>query len=355
MLTTEWQLGPKWKIVGMSTNNPSNFQGGHHENILIIFDECQDIDQEIWDAAESMMQDSRARFLVIGNPLEAKGPFYRAFRKRSEWHGITLDAHDHPNYQQKRQIIPGATTYDWCESRREVWGEKDPRYIARVRGQFPEGGSDRVIPLGFLEAAVERADRHPARDFGTHMGVDVARYGTDETVIAICVDGYMMHEERLAQMSGSEVAGVVKNLAQKWGIPKRESDERIHVDVIGVGASVSDALDDMGWTCDEVNFAEAPRNAWSDIVEEQHSKNLRADLYWATRELIRQGYLVVPEVFGETWEELTEPGYTYPRGKLQIEKKEAVKKRLKRSPDGADALVLCQARRTYRRPNVIVG
>lgn len=355
LLTTRLKMGPKWEIIGLSTKNPNNFQGGHADHILIIFDECQDITQVIWDAAESMMMGYNARWLVIGNPLDARGPFYKCFQRRSEWFPITLSALDHPNYIHRREIIKGATTYEWCEEKRLIWGERDPRYFARVLGQFPVSGSDRVVPLGFLEECNDLTDTHPDPDDGIHLGIDVARYGTDESVICVLRDGLLLEEIRLSSMNGQEIAGAVVRAALEHGLTKKDGKERLHVDEIGVGASVVDFLNDMKWGCDPVNFAAAPRGMWSELDGGQEYLNLRAECYWAVRERLRNHTLIIPDDFGETWEELSEPGYTFPRGKLKIEEKDAIKKRISRSPDGADAVALAQARRMNRRVGVIVG
>lgn len=356
--TMRLKIGPKWEAIGMSTRDESNFQGGHEQHLLVVFDEAQAVNPDIWEGAESMMLNADARWLVIGNPLEARGHFYQCFRKRAEWFPVTLSALEHPNYIHRREIVPGATSYQWVEERRLLWGEKDPRFIARVLGEFPDGGSDRVVPLSFLETAAKRAASDieaPSPEEGVHLGVDVARYGTDETVIAVVLDGLLVQEIRLSSMNGPEVAGHVLRTAKAHGLDQRESRQRIHVDVTGVGASVVDFLKDMGWPCDGLAFSESPREDWPDLTSGMECANLRAELYWVTRERLRTGSLAVPEEFGDTWEELSEPGYRFPRGKLLVEDKEDVKKRLSRSPDGADALVLAQARRPQAWTGVIVG
>jgi len=352
LLTTAIRLAPYWEAQGVATSDPSNFQGGHAENLLLIFDEAQAVDPQFWEAAESMMSGKNARWLVIGNPLEAKGEFYRAFRRPEEWASVTLSALDHPNYKTEEEVIPGATTYEWVEERRRGWGEDDPRFIARGLGEFPEAGDDRVVPIGFLDRCANEGGMDAGE--GIHLGVDVARFGSDETVIAVVEDNVLLEEIKLANLDGNEVSGHVIKIAQKNGISQSDAN-RIHVDVIGIGASAVDALKDSGWKVDSVDFSTSQRNIYGEECGPMEFANLRAEMYWAARELLRLKLACVPRKFGSTWEELTEGGYSYDRkGRLLVEPKKDIKKRLGRSPDGADAFVLSLARNRRRVPQIYI-
>lgn len=352
-----WKVEPKWEAYGLVPRDESSFQGEHAPSVLVIFDEAQGVDAKFWTAAEGMMASEHAKWLVVGNPLQPKGQFYAAFRKPHLWRSHHISALEHPNVVEKRLVIPGAVTHQWVEEMREDWGEEDPRYIARVLGQFPVAGSDRVIPLPFLEladAAFAESLADPSPMEGPHLGVDVARFGDDETVVAIVVDGIAVEERCMAALDGPAVANAVIRIADEYGIDRDDAGTRIHVDEIGIGASVVDALAVKDWHCDAVNFAAKPRGDWPDLTKSMEFRNLRAELYWVTRERLRRKTLVIPAVHGLTWEELTEPGFSYPQGLLTVESKEDIKRRLQRSPDRADAVVLAQARQSRRGPRVIV-
>jgi hypothetical protein len=66
--------------------------------------------------------------------------------------------------------------------------------------------------------------------------------------------------------------------------------------------------------------------------------NRRAEIHFKLAEWVKGGGALppVPELVAE----LTTPTYTFVGGKLQVEPKDQVKKRLGRSPDLADALAL---------------
>lgn len=340
-----WKFGGYWFAHGVSTKDESNLHGGHTKHLFVMFDEAQGIPGVLWDAAEGMMQGEHARWLCIGNPLEARGRFYSNFRKRDEWNALTMSALEHPNVISGEELIPGAVTRDWVEERRREWGEEDPRFLARVLGQFPASAQNLVVSMGYLEKAAEDKGREDGR--GLHVGVDVARFGDDESIISTTEDSALVTEDRYAGKDGNELAGIVIAHCRCLGMVPEDAPERIHVDSIGVGAALVDAMAAEGWYVDSVNFGAGPRNNAPDLHgEEMLFANLRAEAYWTVRELLRRGKAHVPAEFGKTWEELAEPTYKYNRrSALLVEEKDKVKARLNRSPDGADAyaLALCRA------------
>ena len=350
-----WNLGDQWQAFGRSTDNPSAFHGAHHDRVLVIFDEAQAIPSQIYDAAEGMMTATNSRFLIIGNPLEARGAFYKAFGRPDAWQGLTLSAMGHPNLLDGKEIIKGAVSAEWVEERKREWGERDPRYMARVLGEFPDTAGDSIVPLAWLESA-DKA-KGGDTDEGFHFGVDVARYGADESVIAVLENNRLIEEIRLSGLDGNQLAGHVIKVAKQRGITQDEGRERIHIDPIGVGASLLDALKAEHWRVDAVNFAEKARGNYGDLVgKDMGFANLRAECYWVARESIRQNTASVPSKFGSTWEELAEGGYSYDRkGRLLIESKDKIKRRLGRSPDGADAFTLALARRAGTAPRIFLS
>src|SRR5262245_13973662 len=75
-----------------------------------------------------------------------------------------------------------------------MWGTSSPIYRNRVCGEFADDDTDGVIPLDWVEAAIERwrvweagrGDR-PLPPV-TAIAVDVARSGPDRTVYALLAD-----------------------------------------------------------------------------------------------------------------------------------------------------------------------
>ena len=87
-------------------------------------------------------------------------------------------------------MVPGLTTAKWVEERRETWGEDNPIYRARVLGEFPDQEEDTLIRLSDVEAAAVRGQEELSVNEAENeakqevvLAVDVARYGSDRSVI----------------------------------------------------------------------------------------------------------------------------------------------------------------------------
>jgi len=170
------------------------------------------------------------------------------------------------------------------------------------------------------------------------VGVDVARGGRDQTVLAKRYGAWfapLVKQPGRATPDGGSVAGLVLQAIDA------ESEPAVHVDVIGVGGSVYDLLRDAGtphlWG---VNVAEA-----SDGVDRSgrlRYVNVRAEGYWRLREALdpEQGEgLALPDD-PEVLADLTAPKWRLTARGIQIESKEEIIGRLGRSPDCGDAIML---------------
>lgn len=335
----------EWYAAGLSTNEPDRFQGFHEEHILVIVDEAAGVNLEIYEAIEGILTSSGARLLLIGNPTAIGTPFYDAFVKNIGYKTFHVSAFDTPNFtaygitpediasdtwQKKVKEIPypRLITPQWVSDRYKAWGELSAPYQVRVMGNFPQQGEDTLIPLLWIELAMERWEETP-EDKPVQLGVDVAAFGSDKTVIAVRKGKKLSALNVYSQKNTRETAGLVLQYA-------RENDTRkIAVDEIGVGRGVVDSLEEDGYYGVGVNVAERSRDP-----ERYH--NLRAELWYSFREMLdpdREPIALPPD--DELLSELASVKYKVDsRGAIQIESKEDMKKRLGHSPDRADAAVL---------------
>lgn len=335
----------EWYAAGLSTNEPDRFQGFHEEHILVIVDEAAGVNLEIYEAIEGILTSSGARLLLIGNPTAIGTPFYDAFTKNIGYKTFHVSAFDTPNFttcgitpediandtwQDKAQGIPypRLITPQWVSDRYKAWGEASAPYQVRVMGNFPQQGEDTLIPLLWIELAMERWEETPEGE-PVQLGVDVAAYGSDKTVIAVRKGQKITGLNVYAQKNTRETAGLVRLHASE------NNTRKIAVDEIGIGRGVVDSLEEDGFYRVGVNVAERASDP-----ERYH--NLRAELWYNFRELLdpyKDPIALPPD--DELLSELASVKYKVDaRGAIQIESKEDMKKRLGHSPDRADAAVL---------------
>ena len=346
----------EWYAAGLSTNEPDRFQGFHEAHILVVVDEAAGVNVDIFEAIEGILTSSGARLLLIGNPTAIGGPFYDAFTKPG-FKTFHISAFDTPNFTaagittedietgawaektQGETPYPRLITPAWVADRYAAWGPGSSPYQVRVMGNFPEQGEDTLIPLLWIELAMERwEETEPGEP--VQIGVDVAAFGSDKTVIAVRRGRKVEHLNVYSQKSTRETAGLAKRIASEY------STREIRVDEIGIGRGVVDSLEEEGFEDVGVNVAEH-----SSDPERFH--NLRAELWWNLRERLDPDPIRNPDPIAlppddDLLAELAAVKYKVtPRGAIQIEAKDEMKKRLGHSPDRADAIVLAFASTGY--------
>jgi hypothetical protein len=112
--------------------------------------------------------------VLLSNPRRNSGYFYECFNsKRDFWATKVVDARtvegtDKATYQQ---II-------------DEYGPDSAQAYVEVYGQFPDAGDDQFIGLQVVEDAMAR-EKYKDNSAPIIVGVDPARFGADNTVIAV--------------------------------------------------------------------------------------------------------------------------------------------------------------------------
>lgn len=332
------------ELVGFGRKPPARdsgvaFQGIHsgEGGVLVVLDEAAGIPPTLWDAAEGLMADEASRLLVIGNPDDPIGPFADCFKPGSAYEQFHIDAFSSPNFTGEPVAGPVARSLVsrlWVEERRAAWGEDHPLWLSRVGGEFPEVTTDTVIPLGWARAAQNR-ELSPASP--AYLGVDVARYGTDDSAIALAQGPVV---RILDVMSGQDT---VKVSARAWELAVAHDAREAKVDGVGIGAGVVDMLRGQvkrGWKVHDMQAGQAAH-------DKERFVNARSEWWWAVRERAEAGDLDLPSEgpYAERLlAELTGPKFSYDaRLRIAVESKDSMKARGLPSPDLADAVVMALA------------
>lgn len=330
-LQSKIDVRPGWYALGFSTDDISQFQGYHADDILIIFSEAQGISKKIYEAAKSCLTSQNSRWLLIGNPLIPSGDFYDS-QKSNSWHRIKISAMDSPNVIADQELVPGLVSKSWVDDRRAEYGEDHPFWHARVLGEFPPESEDTLIPIAWIDSAIERAIAvKPSRRV---LGVDVARYGSCETVVCD-FDGYratfpVIRKDR----STVDSAGDIINHLRPFQVEQfRAKDIEIFVDDIGVGGGVTDILDREGYSVTGVISNARAEN-------EEKFFDLRSEMWWELRDRFQKGTISIPrdeKLVGQ----LAGLKYEYTtRGAIRLISKEKLRKEGQESPDRGDALAM---------------
>lgn len=338
-----WKMGDRQDPIafGMKPDDKdeSGFQGVHDQYVLVIMDEAGGISKEIFTAADAITTNKFARILAIANPNDPScymaEVYKREMRLKPEersWNIIQFGAYDTPNFTGEVVPVEVATRLvqvDWVEARKKEWGEDDPRFVARVLGEFPDVSDDGLFNMGRVMQSMEAYDTsEPDEGMPITIGVDVARYGSDSSVIVSNQGGYIRIHGRYQGLNGPELARKVGELAMEMGAVE------IRIDAIGVGASVLDSI--YNFVPPTISVVGIHGNAKSGDSTKWY--NYRAAMYDQFAKAVADGRVYLPDD-DELHNEIASIKYEYRGSALLIESKENMRKRGIKSPDVLDAVI----------------
>jgi hypothetical protein len=302
--------------VPWSEHNTEAFAGTHEKHVLLLFDEASKIADPVWEVAEGAMTTPGAMWVVFGNPTRNTGRFRECFgRLRHRWFTLQVDS-------RTCKVTDKSRIDQWIED----YGEDSDFVRVRVRGVFPRAGETQFIPVDLAEAAstrqvldkdLERAPRV--------IGVDVARYGGDRSVV-LKRRGLRVEEiKRFRGVDNMTLAGITAREIVEF------KPDAVFVDA-GYGSGVIDRLRQLGFPVCEINFG-------GRAIKAKRYMNKRAEMWGEMREWLKAGGAIPDD--RELRDDLTGPEYGFDaQDRIQLEKKDDMKKRGLASPDCGDALAL---------------
>jgi phage terminase large subunit len=369
--TKQLEIGETWYAIGLSAKEPDAFQGFHADHILIIVDEAAGVPEPIFEAVDALATSANARVLMIGNPTSSGGAFYESHRshlanklhisvwdtpnfvindlKRCEAIGCIKDHHPAEavveaieNRVQLKVANPALVSPQWVYERIFKWGIGTPLWDARVEGEFPKAGERTLIPLNLVELAME-AERHDSVKTGnSRYGVDVARSGSDKSAIyhrrGHKGESIRAWHTRDTTLLGDAVAQLNPTDHLTWVI----------IEAMGLGATLYDYVAREARENERrlhkilpVDTASSPTVKDPGPGEEQFA-NLRSEMWWKVSRLFINGEIAIPDD-EDLKVDLSAVEWFLKNGKITVESKDDLKKRIGRSPDRGDALVISYA------------
>lgn len=308
--------------------------GFHGKHLLIVIDEASGIPEPVFTPLEGALTQEDNHVLLIGNMTKSNGYFY--------------DTHYHPeisklwtqlHWDSEKSSNVSQAMIDYFAMK---YGKESNVYRIRVKGEPPLEDEEVFIPLSWSMQCVGN-EIPVSEDEPLYLGVDVARYGDDSSIILPRRGLKIEPWSEFKGMNTIDVAGHVKLCFQE------EDAEGIAVDEIGIGAGVTDWL--LKHLGPAVVFGVNTANSSSN--KKEYNK-LRDELWTKVREKCQKGLFSFPDVevkslganinIGhELCNELAIPRYDFNAdGGFIVESKKKIKARGKHSPNIADALCLSE-------------
>lgn len=347
----------EWFAVPRTATNPEALQGFHAEHVLYIIDEASGVSDKVFEPVLGAMTGEDAKLLMMGNPTRLTGFFYDSHHKaRAEYNAMHVDGRDSAHVSKK-----------FVDKIIKMFGEDSDVFRVRVAGQFPKAIPDSLIAIEWCEDAAKV--QAAAAGHRIDIGIDVARYGDDSSVLYPLEDKVksrpyeLYHHNRTTEISGYAVM-----MIKRYAIEEQVNVIRVKVDCDGLGVGVYDNLYDIReQVIDEVYKERCwwagldPDNPGQDIprldleivechfggaggrvddddpVEYSNSTGL---MWGEVRRCLQAGSLQLPDD-DTLFAQLSNRKYRVNKdGKLELERKEDMKKRGLPSPDIADALAM---------------
>ena len=320
---TWWMSARTWNRTADKNQQGNTLAGLHADYVMFVLDESGGIPDAVMASAEAALSSCVEGHIVqAGNPTHLEGPLYRACTsERALWHvtEITADPDD-----PKRATRVKA---EWAREQIQKYGRDNPWVLVNVFGRFPPGSLNTLIGPDECVEATKRIYRPEELELSPRvLGVDVARFGDDASVIFPRQGLQALTPQKLRSVDGIQGAGAVARKWADWNVDAVFID-----DTGGWGASWIDNLRRLGREPIPVGFASRPNDP--------RYENKRTEMYFEAVEWIKKGGALPPQS-PELIAALSQTTYSFRGDRLLLEPKEQVKQRLGYSPDDADAFAL---------------
>ena len=302
--------------------------GIHADFVMFVLDESGSIPPGVLATADAGLANvgeaagREALLLQAGNPTDVTGSLaVAAVAQREYWWVKEISGDPDDPHRAARVSI------DWARQVIAQYGRNHPFVMVNVLGRFPPGAANTLISLHDVTAAKDRKLGGAAyANAPLIMGVDVARFGEDETALCLRQGPLCYPFDCYRQIDSMQVAAHVGRIINE------KSPAAVFIDSTGgYGGGVIDRLLELGFRVQGVNFSDAPME-WGYL-------NKRAEM-WSNMATWFKGEVSIPDD-PRLISELPSPTYKYTsNNQLQLEAKADMKKRGLSSPDRGDALAL---------------
>jgi hypothetical protein len=320
------QFERTWRVDGRPWSlNQEAFSGLHNfrKRVLVIYDECSMIAEQIWRATDGMLNDAETQTLwcVFGNPTRLDGRFPQLFpggKFAGLWKSFRVDSRS-VSISNKESLDEKIAYYG-----------PDSNYVrSHIRGLFPTASQTQLIPVSLVEeAAVREALSHPADPL--IIGADVASGHSED--VSVCyirrgLDGRSHPPRKFPNLDPLQFAYRIAAVASELNA------DGIFIDAGGLGEGTVAKLRELGHSPHAVYFGGKADNAGGLV----RCANKRSEMWTKMAEWLKAGAIVNDD---ELKAQLIGPEYSENAQGLVLERKEDMRARGLASPDVADSLAL---------------
>lgn len=343
VLGTQWKIGNRLMAFGRkpADHNQHGFQGHHATYVLVILDEACGIVPQFWTAAKALTTGRHCRILALGNPDDPASKFAE-YCVDPTWNTITISAFSTPNFTDEEvpdELRDVLVDQVYVDDLLREFGEESPIYVSKVLGEFPQDSDDGVIRHSALRKCVLESETPRTADelLPVELGVDFGA-GGDTTVIRERRGPVVGRTWRSGSRDAMHVVGLVLQAIRESGATS------VKCDSIGIGHGMVGRLRELGENGSHdakivgVNVSEASRDPVKYLRQ-------RSEIWWMGRLLAEDRRMDLSGLEERDRDrlisQLVAPHYELDSsGRIKVESKDDTKKRINRSPDDADALLL---------------
>jgi phage terminase large subunit len=317
--------GSTFIFKGLKDQNNQNIKSLEGVDICWI-EEGQKITKNSWDILNPTIRKPNSEIWISMNRQEENDPIWKAVAAHPDDKTFVckVNYYDNPHCPEEMKYLAEKTKQENLDDYEHIW-----------LGAPVNQGDTKLISAKDVRKAQE--NKIMSSTSPLIIGVDIARYGNDKTVLCFRRGRYCFKLKEYAKIDTVELANILT------AIIKDEQPARIFLDMGNTGAGVYDILKDRGFakTVRGINFG-------GKAINDDRYFNKRAEMWANANEWLKDENLVQLVNDDELLDDLCSVNKAYDsRGRLQLEAKDKVKERIGRSPDKADAFVLTFAEPVY--------
>lgn len=317
--------GARIRVFG--ADNPDALRGLYFDGVVL--DEVAQMKPEVWgEIIQPALADRKGRALFIGTP-KGVNLFSELYEQAREAMNPDSDRHD-PAWVALCYRVDETDALDADEVARLKRELSESAWRQEMLCDFSASADDVLIPIDLVtEACARRVDYTDVRGMPVILGVDVARFGSDSSVIFRRQGLQAFPSVVFRNLDNMELADRVAA-----AIAEHKPDA-VFIDA-GQGQGVIDRLRHLGHEVIEVPFG-------GKALQDARFLNRRSEMWYGLREWLKAGGCLPHEGADSARlkSELSTPLYWYDAaGKIVLEPKDKIRERLGASPDIADALAL---------------